>query len=226
MPIRRILLGIVVLAVAIAAAQHRRWLPAPWDPTQPLDLRATVTLVTPLKKRLLEADPGLCAAALATAPLGVRRVPDSFGACPLRDAVRVSGGVVATHPSSFLASCRLAVDWAMFARDAAALAHSRFGRTLTGIDHLGSYACRDVRGRPGVESSHGRADAIDVSAFVFADGRRLSVSDWRESGADGALLHALRDLACQDFGLVLSPDYNADHAGHLHLQAGGFGLCR
>lgn len=225
MPTRWILLLAITL-LAVGVWQHRAWLPPGWDPTQPLDLRAPPTPVTPLKRHLLDADPALCAAALATAPIEARMVPDSGGACALHDAVRVGGGAVAPHPSSFLASCRLAVDWAIFTRDAARVSRGRFGLTLTGIEHLDSYACRDVRGRPGVESSHARADAIDVSGFVFANGHRIAVTDWRHGGADGTVLHTLRDIACDSFGIVLSPDYNADHAGHLHLQAGGFGLCR
>ena len=40
-----------------------------------------------------------------------------------------------------------------------------------------------------------------------------------------ALVLAARDAACEVFGTVLSPDYNAAHADHLHFDqaARGFG---
>ena len=34
-----------------------------------------------------------------------------------------------------------------------------------------------------------------------------------------------RDDACRIFGTTLSPDYNAVHHDHLHLEAGRPGLC-
>jgi len=220
--------GVALVVLVVLAAlvwSHRSWLPPEWDPSVPLDLQAASTPVTALKLALLNRDASLCRDALATAPVPTRAVPAMGGACPLPDPVRVMGGAVGLRPGSFLASCRLAVDWALFVGRAQAIAEAQAGQHLRLIEHLGSYACRDVRDRPGVESSHARADAIDVSAFVLGDGHRIAVSRWHDSGADGALLHALRDAACRSFGIVLSPDYNALHAGHLHLQAGVAGLC-
>ena len=38
-------------------------------------------------------------------------------------------------------------------------------------------------------------------------------------------LRRIRDDACRIFGTTLSPDYNAVHHDHLHLEAGRPGLC-
>jgi hypothetical protein len=93
---------------------------------------------------------------------------------------------------------------------------------------MGSYSCRNVAGS-GRLSAHATARAIDVSAFVLADGRRITVrQDW--SGGSPAQQHFLRivhDSACKRFGTVLSPDYNAAHTDHFHLEAGRpGGFCR
>ena len=51
----------------------------------------------------------------------------------------------------------------------------------------------------------------------------------REVRPAASFLHRLRDGACRVFGTVLSPDYNAAHSDHLHLDqaARGFGgVCR
>jgi hypothetical protein len=43
---------------------------------------------------------------------------------------------------------------------------------------------------------------------------------WRGGGAPAAFLHDIRARACLLFNLVLSPDYNTDHADHFHLDMG------
>ena len=66
----------------------------------------------------------------------------------------------------------------------------------------------------------------------LSDGKRLSVlNDWKEGDdpATAAFLREVRDGACETFGTVLSPDYNAAHRDHFHLDqaARGFGgVCR
>ena len=98
------------------------------------------------------------------------------------------------------------------------------------IEHLGSYSCRRLYGRgEGPWSQHATGNAIDIAGFVLADGRRISVlHDWSGSDGEAQFLHRARDGACGAFATVLSPDYNAAHRDHLHLDMGGnwSGLCR
>ena len=82
--------------------------------------------------------------------------------------------------------------------------------------------------RPPRLSGHALANAVDVSAFILADGRRISVQDgWRADDEDTQrffkLIHA---SACKRFGTVLSPDYNAAHHDHLHLEDDHKAFCR
>ena len=89
------------------------------------------------------------------------------------------------------------------------------------IDHFGSYSCRRLYGREeGGWSEHARANALDVAGFRLAGRRRASASprDWRDAGAKGRFLREVRDGACGLFATVLSPDYNAAHRDHLHLD--------
>ena len=126
--------------------------------------------------------------------------------------------------------CAQARAFAAWARNAVApAAYQLLGSELARIDTMGSYACRNVVGGSGPprRSGHAIANAVDVSAFVLKDGRRVTVlRDWRS--ADPAVrdfLQTVRRSACRRFGTVLSPDYNAVHADHLHLEAAG-ALCR
>ena len=80
-------------------------------------------------------------------------------------------------------------------------------------------------------SEHATANAIDIAGFVIEDGTRISVlRDW-DAGERGRFLDDVRDGACDLFATVLSPDYNAAHRDHLHLDQasrGAFGwrACR
>src|SRR3546814_8924271 len=65
--------------------------------------------------------------------------------------------------------------------------------------------------------------AIDISAFVLADGRRISVLDDWNGGtpAERRFLRIVHQSACKRFGTVLGPDYNSAHENHFHLEADG-----
>mgnify|MGYP003632355300 CR=1 FL=1 len=83
-----------------------------------------------------------------------------------------------------------------------------------------SYSCRRVYGREeGRWSEHATADAVDVAGFRLEDGTQVSVlRDWDDGGPKSAFLREVRNGACDLFATVLSPDYNAAHRDHLHLD--------
>jgi hypothetical protein len=99
-------------------------------------------------------------------------------------------------------------------------AHRIYGMPLVEVQIAGSYSCRPMNNvSGGILSEHGHANAIDVSAFVFADGSRVSVkSGWHAGGRERAFLQAAHDGACGQFTTVLSPDYDANHRDHFHLD--------
>ena len=68
-------------------------------------------------------------------------------------------------------------------------------------------------------SEHGRANAIDVGAFVLADGSRISVKEgWRGSDRERAFLRQVHDAACGEFTTVLGPESDSYHHDHFHLD--------
>lgn len=229
----RMLVALVLLApLAVATAVWRGWieLPRQWDPWAPLDVRDARNWLTPYKLWRLQGDPRLCSQALATSSLRFSQQADNpaDAACPLHNTVRIRGGDTGLS-SSFIASCPLAVAYAMF--DLHALqptAQAVFGQRVARVDHLGSFACRNVYNRSeGRRSQHATANALDIAGFRLTDGRRISVlDDWADAGDDGRFLRQLRDAACGEFNTVLSPEYNAAHRNHFHVDMGMWRVCR
>ena len=72
-------------------------------------------------------------------------------------------------------------------------------------------------------------DALDVAAFLLADGRTVSVAcDWQRPADDPRrrFLQAVHDGAGGVWKVVLGPDYDATHRDHLHLDSGRSRACR
>ena len=112
--------------------------------------------------------------------------------------------------------------WARYGVDRAA--RQIMGSPLARIETFGSYSCRDVAGT-GRRSAHATASAIDISAFVLADGRRVEVkSDWNDGNRqEREFLRVVQDSACKRFSTVLGPEYNAAHRDHFHVEGVGNG---
>jgi hypothetical protein len=175
-----------------------------------------------------------CFASLGASRASFTPVPDQyFGAgCSTVGTVRLSS--LRSDDSALALSnlgpvaCPLAqtfAGWARFGVDRAA--RQILGSELARIETMGSYNCRNVAGS-GHRSAHARAEAIDVSAFILADGRRVSLSeDWTGgTTAERRFLQTIHSSACKRFGTVLGPAYNRAHHDHLHLELGGHSFCR
>ncbi len=224
--------ALLLLAGALVLGVWRGWVPLPddWNPWAPLDVRASPNLLTRFKLGRLQDDPALCDHVLKTSGLRVSHQADTpaNSACPLRNVLRVQGADVGLS-SSFLASCPLAVAFALFERHSLQpAAQAVFGQAVTRVDHLGSFACRNIYNRAeGQLSQHASANALDIAGFRLADGRTISVlKDWPGQGDSARFLRQVRDGACDDFNGVLSPDYNAAHRNHFHLDMGRWWVCR
>ncbi|MEL4015655.1 extensin-like domain-containing protein [Dryocola clanedunensis] len=225
------LIGFTVTALAGLWLYER--LPAQYNPFAPLSIDDPPTLVTRYKLRQMANHPQTCLALLEQAAerqqLRFRPVPNTGGTCPLTDVVRVQSFGEISLSSSFLASCPLALSATMFIHQRAApLAKTTFGSPLVRVNHLGSYACRNIYNRKDARlSEHATADALDISGFGFANKQQVSVvKGWQASGRGSEYLHAAFDAGCPFFGNSLGPEYNAAHANHFHLGMRGYGLCR
>ncbi len=91
-----------------------------------------------------------------------------------------------------------------------------FDNQVVKLQIAGSYVCRPRNGKKGAKvSEHGRGRALDVAAFVLADGRALSVErDYRKSRA----IKAAHKAACGPFGTTLGPGSDGYHEDHLHVD--------
>jgi len=228
---KRVLLLCLVLVGLSVYAWRQGWrLPDAWNPWAALDVREPPNLLTPYKLGRLQDDPQRCEQALATSDLRYRRQADSppDAPCPLTNVVRVEGSSVRLS-SSFLASCPLAVAYALFERHALQPAAQRaFSQPVVQIDHLGSFACRNMYNRKvGRLSQHASANALDIAGFRLADGQRVQLlKDWPGEGAKARFLRDVHASACDSFNTVLGPDYNAAHRNHFHLDMGFWQICR
>jgi hypothetical protein len=175
-----------------------------------------------------------CLTTLGASRANFTPLPDQyFGAgCSTVNTVRLAS-LQGDHAALALSNlgpvaCPLAsafAGWARFGVDRAA--RQILGSALQRIETMGSYNCRNVAGSSR-RSAHATASAIDVSAFVLADGRRISVlGDWGQGArAEREFLEVVHASACKRFGTVLGPGYNSAHRDHFHVELSGSNFCR
>jgi hypothetical protein len=155
------------------------------------------------------------------------------GGCQTIDTVKLMS--FATEASNLGAmTCPLAANFTAWAKHAVRPAARKYlGSDVVRIETMGTYSCRKVNGaRSNKLSEHAYGNAVDVSAFILKDGRRISVlNGWNGKADERAFLRRLHDSACKRFGTVLGPEYNAAHANHFHFDMGksmkdGSSYCR
>ena len=216
-------------------------IPEAYNPWAPLNVTAPPSLLTGYKLQRTRSDPTACMAALAQTGLQYEALPDRVTGpgCGFTHAVLLRQANVRLG-SAISLSCPMALSLAMWERHAlqpAALA--RFGEPVVALQHLGSYACRNINTgegatpNAGTRSRHSTADALDIAGFTLTSGRRITLlKNWHGEGdtsppdAAALLLTDAQQGACRFFNGVLSPDYNAAHRDHFHLETGGYSMCR
>jgi hypothetical protein len=237
----RIAIWVLVLEILALAYLHGR----DYVRTHPQDVPWTelrlddpVGAFTLRKLVALAEEPGACRALLAEAGAGDTPAPPlrSGEDCGYGNGMRLTAteGEASLAPAAVVTSCPVAAALVVFERQVVQPAAVRnLGRPVTAMTHAGSYGCRRLYGRAeGEFSEHATANAIDVTGFQLADGLTVSVlRDWRSQGPKGRFLRDVRDGSCRIFSTALSPDYNAAHADHFHLDQArrgmsGFSVCR
>ena len=222
----------IALAVllALVVAIYLRYVPDRYDPLARLDIAESPTIFTAAKLARLKDDAAACFAALDGVRIDYLRMADrktgvvcGFSAAAVWQRSQISGG------GGVRLSCPMLAAMAVWERhDVQPLAKAILGSPVVRVNHLGSYACRNVNNaEKGPRSEHAQANAIDVAGFTLADGRRIAVrDDWGGEGPKAEFLRAVHDHACGRFAAVLGPSYNRLHADHFHLDMGPFSLCR
>lgn len=231
------LIAMAVVIVAVTWGLHQALIrpnslvPAQWNPLRPLRVSDPLTVLSSWKLGRAIEDRDLChdvlaAAARVTFLSAVHRSPQ----CHISNRVEVAG-VGAANVGPVETSCAIALRLAMWERHSlqpAAQAH--LGTAVTAIAEAGSYNCRTMRtGRAASTrmSTHATAEAIDIVGFSLADGGQVTLlADWQGPSARADFLRAIMRGSCRWFRTVLSPDYNALHRDHFHLQSRGWGTCR
>ena len=213
----RIKSGMTVMLLALLAACGREERPTrPREPQRP-PARETAQ----------------CHADLRREGVDFRILPDKDhgGGCGVYGAVQLTDiGVPVTGVTAM--RCGAARAFAGWVRNAAVPGtFQMLGSELARVEGYGTYACRNAIGtgnRGDRRSGHALANAVDVAGFVLKDGRRITLrADWNGPDEERrAFLRRMRASACRRFGTVLSPDYNAAHADHLHLEDDGARFCR
>ena len=146
--------------------------------------------------------------------------------CGLADPVWVGGTIHGvefvrgndTAPTRMLASCDLAVALGRLAEHARA-------QGVTRVIHAGTTACRTIGGGDRL-SQHAYGRAIDVLGFATRRGETWSVArDWERDVAQprtakGRALKAFAERMHDGFvfNVVLTPEYDAGHRDHLHMD--------
>ncbi len=229
------LVVIATLALMLWTSLRGRPQDVPWAP---LDLGQPIGLFTGRKLTALTENFLQCRALLDRAGVRHTVLPPrkGDGQCGYSDGVRLTGGArkISFAPAGLGVACPVAAALAMWEWDIVQpAAEQHFGARVATIDHFGSYSCRRIAGSHSSNwSEHATADAVDIAGFRLTDGTRITVArDWKGDNPKAAFLRDVRDGACQLFATTLSPDYNAAHADHLHLDqanrgATGWRACR
>ena len=172
-----------------------------------------------------------CLAELRREDVGFRALPDrNFGGgCSALGAVQLLEiGTPVTNLGAM--TCPLARQFARWVRETVQPAAEQwFDSPVRRIETFGTYACRGVNGNPNARlSEHAFSNAVDVSAFVLADGRRITVEDGWDGGDERArrFLRAVHDAGCRHFNIGLGPEANALHHNHFHFDMGRGPYCR
>ena len=215
------------LATLVLVAARTRFIADRWNLLAPLDLTLEPNLLTNAKLWMMEGDQAACVTALRKAAAVIHEMPlrTERPGCVRDGTVLISKlSEASIEPEEM--RCDIALRLYLLERHGIQpLARRHFGTGVDRISHFGSYACRNMRGGNRL-SEHATANAFDISGFSLADGRMVTLKkDWTSGSASARFLRDVRVRACLLFNMVLSPDYNADHAGHFHVDMGWFMGC-
>ena len=125
--------------------------------------------------------------------------------CGIENAVRIEGFYTTALSGPLTLSCKTAISLANWFEDIGAKQ----------VTHMGSYNCRKIRGSS-IMSQHSFGAAVDIASINSASLK----FHWQDKGEKGKYLRSAATAACDYFSNVLTPDYNAAHHDHFHLDHG------
>lgn len=223
---------LALVAAVIFLVMRQGVLPTWLSPLPALDLSVPNAWFVDWRIAELKRDRALCARVLRPPVISAQAVsvnPIKNG-CGWENAVRISSAGGASL-SVGTVSCEVAAGIAMWlAHEVQPLAREIFGSRVASVQHMGTYACRNVLGRKmwtTVRSEHATANALDVSAFTLANGRQISVArHWSGTGPEARFLREIHARACRYFRVAIGPEFNALHRDHFHYDRGILSRCK
>jgi hypothetical protein len=129
-------------------------------------------------------------------------------------------GPVAVRPAATLACPLVSVLDRWLADTVQPAAQRWFGQRVVEIKQISAYSCRGMNGDSNAHiSEHAFGNALDIAAFMLADGRHVTVKDgWHGLPEEQGFLRDVEAGACQQFTTVLAPGSNAYHYDHIHVD--------
>jgi hypothetical protein len=144
-------------------------------------------------------------------------------ACTIAAPVRIMSiglpdGAKLDLPAHPLLDCRFAVAFTGFVRELVApLGEATLGAAVVALETGPGYYCRTIDRVAGAKiSPHGTGIAIDVSAILLADRRRVAVGH-EASPREALFMQTIRRAGCGWFTTILGPG-DPDHAEHFHFD--------
>jgi hypothetical protein len=200
-----------------------RWPLRPSPPISRAPLSAPPSMPSPLTSAPAAApEPG--------APLdlseGARGAPSPvappsltpFRSVPMRPPLYA--GAVEVKPAATLACPLVAALDQWMVQSVQPAAQRWFRQPVVEIRQISAYACRSMNNQRGAKiSEHAFGNALDIAAFVLADGRMVKVKDgWRGAPEEQGFLRDVQAAACEQFTTVLAPGADAFHYDHIHVD--------
>lgn len=159
------------------------------------------------------------------------------GACGALQPFKMSAadhGRVAFRPAAILRCPMVDAVEAWFSEAVVPISAQYLGSPVVAVNVAASYSCRTRNSQPFAKlSEHGLANALDISAFHLADGRKVTLRrGWQGTGDERAFLRAVHASACERFTTVLGPDADRFHHDHFHVdlarhgRKGTYRVCR
>ncbi len=145
---------------------------------------------------------------------------------------QMASGPVEVRPTATLACPIVSALDRWFANAVQPAAQKWFGQPVVEIKQISAYSCRGMNGNPNAHiSEHAFGNALDIAAFVLADGHRITVKKgWIGSAEEQGFLRDVQGSACDQFTTVLAPGSNRFHYDHIHVdlmrRASGRRICQ
>ncbi|MEK1889502.1 MAG: extensin family protein [Phyllobacterium sp.] len=159
---------------------------------------------------------------------GALIAPLSEGMCGERSPLKITT-IGKDNPVKLAAAittnCAMAGSLATWVVEIQKEAQKDFGADIESITTGSDYQCRKVNnGHKGRVSEHAFANAVDIVAFKFKNGKGTELgSGWKGAPEEQTFWRALHKASCDRFMTVIGPDGDAAHQGNLHLDLGCHG---